>query len=510
MNDEQFEAVLDFIRRNWNSGGNPVAELRSRDTAQREAVESWRAAHARESAALAQAWEQCDTARAQLAEAVGLLREFRAKRMNVPASLCEETDAFFARHAQAEQQQAHLAETVRESLRPENQRIEPVGPLRVPHPLEAQGAQAGDEWDRFVSNYKGRGWKELDSGSIERGAPECTVLAAMWQGWFERAALATQPAAPVAAGEPVAKPRVIAWMRYDSNRDRWAFSLSKRSNDSQALYLHPTSYVITPPAAAHGACEPIGTLHRDADTQAIRFDPIGDPHIKDGMPVYAALATQAADGEHVRVVAEPGEELSPSNLVGNRIDRMLTIGTRLYTAPVAAGDPVAWQQRDLDDVRWRSTDRQHHEDVQTDPESWPGHETRALFAGVPPAAAHGDEALNQALTRVQELEALINTPHTDEWFEAVRLEAAHQVERWGASHDVGKAPADWFWLLGYLGQKAMTAAMAGNENKARHHTISSAAMLLNWFRAIVGDSNAMRPGIDAAMRAQAGEGDSNA
>ena len=41
-------------------------------------------------------------------------------------------------------------------------------------------------------------------------------------------------------------------------------------------------------------------------------------------------------GEPVRVVVEPGEELSPSNLVGNRIDRTLTIGTRLYTAPTTA------------------------------------------------------------------------------------------------------------------------------------------------------------------------------
>ncbi|MEW6460420.1 MAG: hypothetical protein AB1459_04760 [Pseudomonadota bacterium] len=93
------------------------------------------------------------------------------------------------------------------------------------------------------------------------------------------------------------------------------------------------------------------------------------------------------------------------------------------------------------------------------------------------------------------LNALINTPHTDEWFDAVRLEAAHQIQRWGTDHDAGKQPADWFWLLGYLGQKAMTAQIAGDEQKAKHHTISSGAMLLNWFRALVGDTNAMRPGI---------------
>src|SRR5688572_16472332 len=95
---------------------------------------------------------------------------------------------------------------------------------------------------------------------------------------------------------------------------------------------------------------------------------------------------------------------------------------------------------------------------------------------------------------VGRLRAMINTPHTDEWFGAVRLEAAHQIERWGTSHDEGKTPADWFWLLGYLSQKAMTAQLSGDEEKAKHHTISSGAMLLNWFRAMAGDSYEMRPG----------------
>ncbi len=96
----------------------------------------------------------------------------------------------------------------------------------------------------------------------------------------------------------------------------------------------------------------------------------------------------------------------------------------------------------------------------------------------------------------ERLRSLINTPHTDEWIDAVRLEAAHQIERWGTGDGSGKTPADWFWLLGYLGQKAMVAQMAGDDEKAKHHTISSGAMLLNWFRAVVGDTNAMRPGIE--------------
>lgn len=108
------------------------------------------------------------------------------------------------------------------------------------------------------------------------------------------------------------------------------------------------------------------------------------------------------------------------------------------------------------------------------------------------------------------MEALLNTPHTADWFEGVKLEAGHQIQRWGSDHDAGKGPADWFWLIGYLAQKAMTSQMAGNEEKARHHTISTGAALLNWFRAITGDSNAMRPGIDDAALNPNPEAGSNA
>lgn len=97
--------------------------------------------------------------------------------------------------------------------------------------------------------------------------------------------------------------------------------------------------------------------------------------------------------------------------------------------------------------------------------------------------------------RVLYLEGLINTPHTGDWLDAVRLEAAHQVERFGTDHDAGKNPQDWFWLLGFLAGKALASAVTGDDEKAKHHTISSGAALLNWFRQLTGDSNRMRPGI---------------
>lgn len=102
--------------------------------------------------------------------------------------------------------------------------------------------------------------------------------------------------------------------------------------------------------------------------------------------------------------------------------------------------------------------------------------------------------------RIAEIEALINHPHNDDWFEGTRIEAAHQVERWGAAHDAGKAPLDWFWLVGFLAQKAATAAIDGAVDKARHHTISTAAALLNWHRHLSRTSTLMRPGIDPAAR----------
>lgn len=109
-----------------------------------------------------------------------------------------------------------------------------------------------------------------------------------------------------------------------------------------------------------------------------------------------------------------------------------------------------------------------------------------------------DVELAEKNARLLKLEGRINTPHADDWFSAVRLEAAHQQERWCAEHDAGKEPADWFWLLGYLGGKAVASAIKGDVEKAKHHTISSAAVMLNWFRHMVGEAPqpSMRPGIE--------------
>lgn len=97
---------------------------------------------------------------------------------------------------------------------------------------------------------------------------------------------------------------------------------------------------------------------------------------------------------------------------------------------------------------------------------------------------------------IQRLMNLIDTPHTEDFMQAVPLEAAHQIKRWGVEHDEGKTPFDWFWLVGYLAQKAATAAVNGDLEKAKHHTISTAACMLNWYRRLTGDDETFQPGIE--------------
>ncbi|WP_347091705.1 hypothetical protein [Sphingomonas parapaucimobilis] len=98
---------------------------------------------------------------------------------------------------------------------------------------------------------------------------------------------------------------------------------------------------------------------------------------------------------------------------------------------------------------------------------------------------------------------IINTPETADFMAGVPLEAAHQRERWGADHDAGKRPLDWFWLIGFLAQKAADAAIRGDIKKAKHHTISTGAALANWHAALTGADIKMRPGISAEAQAAA-------
>lgn len=120
----------------------------------------------------------------------------------------------------------------------------------------------------------------------------------------------------------------------------------------------------------------------------------------------------------------------------------------------------------------------------------------SLLSQVRDALTASEARAKAAEERVGELEAQLNTPEVEDFAKATVTEAQHQRARWGSSHDAGKQPLDWFWLIGYLAQKAATAHMAGDLFKAKHHTISTAAALANWHAAITGEHTEMRPGIE--------------
>lgn len=92
------------------------------------------------------------------------------------------------------------------------------------------------------------------------------------------------------------------------------------------------------------------------------------------------------------------------------------------------------------------------------------------------------EYMDRLIAEVRRLNGLINTPHIEDFLKAIPLEAAHQRERWEESHDDNKTSWDWFWLIGYLAQKAASAEVQNDTAKALHHTISTSAALFNWYR----------------------------
>jgi hypothetical protein len=119
-------------------------------------------------------------------------------------------------------------------------------------------------------------------------------------------------------------------------------------------------------------------------------------------------------------------------------------------------------------------------------------ERRSEIASLPSTKDGLDQDVRTLLVEIDRLNALINSPTVDRFLEAVRLEAAHQQERWASDHDVGKADADWFWLLGYLAGKALRPAPL---EKRLHHVITTAAVCLNWHAHLAGARTGMRPGI---------------
>ncbi len=89
----------------------------------------------------------------------------------------------------------------------------------------------------------------------------------------------------------------------------------------------------------------------------------------------------------------------------------------------------------------------------------------------------------------------LNTPHVVDFLEAVRIEAAHQRERWGAEHDARKDMEDWVALAVRLLGKVVNTHWEGDRQKHLHHIITLAAVCANWHANATGADTRMRSGI---------------
>lgn len=115
-----------------------------------------------------------------------------------------------------------------------------------------------------------------------------------------------------------------------------------------------------------------------------------------------------------------------------------------------------------------------------------------------------ESALEASEKERARLHALINEPEIVSFRDAVQLEAAHQRERWSAGGDAGKSDADWFWLIGHLGGKALHNP-GGDAGKKLHRIVTVAAAACNWHAAILGKTT-MPPGIEAPVSEALGAG----
>lgn len=109
-----------------------------------------------------------------------------------------------------------------------------------------------------------------------------------------------------------------------------------------------------------------------------------------------------------------------------------------------------------------------------------------------------------AAAEIERLRGLLNAPELYDFGNGVVREAAHQRDRWGATHDAEKQPEDWFWLVGYLTGKALHAVKAGDTDKGLHHCISTAAVLANW-HAVISGAQPTENRATGAIPAQVGE-----
>lgn len=100
-----------------------------------------------------------------------------------------------------------------------------------------------------------------------------------------------------------------------------------------------------------------------------------------------------------------------------------------------------------------------------------------------PWTEHGCDECHALLIR-----AMIYNPEVESFLTGVLIEVEHQKDRWKDS-DPMKSDADWYWLIGWLGGKAVMDPHPPEDprtpkERRLHRIIAVAAAACNWHEAV--------------------------
>lgn len=91
----------------------------------------------------------------------------------------------------------------------------------------------------------------------------------------------------------------------------------------------------------------------------------------------------------------------------------------------------------------------------------------------------------EKLKRLEYLESLINSPEVNDFIEGLKIEQAHQTEKWGREQEENHHPAHYILVNNKLLGKLTVAMWDGDVEKFKHHCITIAAAMFNCHRQIM-------------------------
>lgn len=125
--------------------------------------------------------------------------------------------------------------------------------------------------------------------------------------------------------------------------------------------------------------------------------------------------------------------------------------------------------------------------------------------------------ITDLIAEVARLNVIIHAPESDDFLKGVVIEAEYQRQLHGVdASDARFEWHQWYWVVGYLLGKALAACKSGEGNgeKAKHHLVTSAALINNWHNVLIGKpaasvhSNSGKPVADL-LAAQPSSGENH-